>query len=404
MVASWLVPLVGIGIVIRFKPSLAQVMLVLLTAAAVSLAVWGIFDGPLRDMEDRNGPFTLVPLLVVAIAAAGLGYYRPTPAAMMLLACALTRGPAHADNSNSLPGFRSHFAAGFWEPASPEARTRVGLSRLDRRQICKGAEMTIDPFDLTGRNAVVTGGAVGIGFGIAESFVEAGANVLIADLDEDAARTAAEKLIQGPGKAAWMAADVSADGAGRAMVDECVRQLGSLDIFVNNAGIYPMVPALDMTPEMFDQVYRVNLRGLVFCSKAAASRMIEQGGGGRIVNIGSIDSFHPSAVGLAAYDSSKGAVLMFTKNLALELAPHGILVNMIAPGGIETPGATRPLQASAMAEEQMEAMRKMFTQQIPLGRFGTPREIGNAAVFFASRASDYVTGTALVVDGGRLLK
>lgn len=260
------------------------------------------------------------------------------------------------------------------------------------------------PFDLTGKNAVVTGGAMGIGLGIAESFVEAGANVLIADLDGDAARAAAEKLVQGPGKAAWIGADVSADRAGQAMVDECVRQFGSLDIFVNNAGIYPMVPALEMTPEMFDRVYRVNLKGLVFCSKAAASRMIEQGAGGRIVNIGSIDSFHPSAVGLAAYDSSKGAVLMFTKNLALELAPHRILVNMIAPGGIETPGATRPLQAGQMAPDQMEAMRKMFMQQIPLGRFGTPREIGNAAVFFASPASDYVTGTALVVDGGRLLK
>lgn len=264
--------------------------------------------------------------------------------------------------------------------------------------------MTFDPFDLTGRNSVVTGGAMGIGFGIAESLVEAGASVLIADLDQDAARAAAEKLTQGPGKAAWMASDVSAEGAGQAMVNECVRQFGSLDIFVNNAGIYPMVPALDMTPEMFDQVYRVNLKGLVFCCQAAATRMIEQGAGGRIVNIGSIDSFHPSAVGLAAYDSSKGAVLMFTKNLALELAPHRILVNMIAPGGIETPGATRPLQASRMPADQMEVMRKMFKQQIPLGRFGTPREIGNAAVFFSSPASDYVTGTALVVDGGRLLK
>ena len=260
------------------------------------------------------------------------------------------------------------------------------------------------PFDLAGKSAVVTGGAMGIGLGIAESFVEAGANVLIADVDEGAARTAAERLGQGSGKAAWMAADVTADGDGQRMVDECVAQFGSLDIFVNNAGIYPMVPALEMTPEIFDRVYRVNLRGLVFCSKAAASRMIEQGRGGRIINIGSIDSFHPSAVGLAAYDSSKGAVLMFTKNFALELAPHGILVNMIAPGGIETPGASKPLQESQMAADQMEAIRQQFVQQIPLGRFGTPRDIGNTAVFFASPASDYVTGSALVVDGGRLLR
>jgi 2-dehydro-3-deoxy-D-gluconate 5-dehydrogenase len=264
--------------------------------------------------------------------------------------------------------------------------------------------MSSHPFDLTGINAVVTGGAMGIGLGIVECFLEAGANVLIADLDEQAARAAAEKLVRGPGKAAWIAVDVAAEGAGQRMVDECVGQFGSLDVFVNNAGIYPMVPALEMTPEMFDSVYRVNLKGLVFCSQAAALRMIEQGSAGRIVNIGSIDSFHPSAVGLSAYDSSKGAVLMFTKNLALELAPHHILVNMIAPGGIETPGATRPAEASGMTPDQMEAMRESFTRQIPLERFGTPREIGHAAVFFASPASGYVTGTALVVDGGRLLR
>lgn len=259
------------------------------------------------------------------------------------------------------------------------------------------------PYDLGGKNAIVTGGAMGIGFGIAEALAEAGANVLIADLDEKAARKAAEQLTQGPGKTAWISADVAADDAGKKMVDECVAQFGSVDILVNNAGIYPMVPALEMTPETFDRVYSINLRGLVFCSKAAATKMVEQGKGGRIINVGSIDSFHPSMVGLAAYDSSKGGVWMFTRNFALEMAPHGVLVNMIAPGGIETPGASKPLEASGMTQEQMDAMKQQFVAMIPLHRYGTPRDIGNVAAFLASSAADYMTGTALVVDGGKLL-
>lgn len=131
--------------------------------------------------------------------------------------------------------------------------------------------------------------------------------------------------------------------------------------------------------------------------------MIELGIKGAIVNIGSIDSFHPSMVGLAAYDASKGGVLMFTKNLALELAPHGIRVNMVAPGGITTPGTSKPLEGSGSTPEQMEAMMARFTEMIPLKRFGEPEEIGAAAVFLASDASSYITGTSLIVDGGRLL-
>lgn len=259
------------------------------------------------------------------------------------------------------------------------------------------------PFDLGAKNAIVTGGAMGIGYGIAHSLLTAGANVLIADLDESAARRAADELIQGPGKASWISVDVTAEDAGRKMVDECVAQFGSVDILVNNAGIYPMIPTLQMEPEVFDRVYRINLKGLVFASKAAATRMVEQGVGGRIINVGSIDSFHPSMVGLAAYDSSKGGVWMFTRNLALELAPHGILVNMIAPGGIDTPGASRPLEDSGMSEEQMAQLKGQFAQRIPLHRYGNPQEIGQVAVFLASSAASYVTGSAVTVDGGMLL-
>lgn len=257
------------------------------------------------------------------------------------------------------------------------------------------------PFDLVGKNAIVTGGAMGIGFGIAKRLVDAGANILIADLNGGAAETAAQKLAGSRGKAAAIQADVAAEGVGERIVNKCVDLFGSLDILVNDAGIYPMSPVLQMTPEFFDKVYRINLKGLVFISKAAAANMIARGKGGKIINISSIDAFHPSSVGLAAYDASKGGVSMFTKALALELAPHGISVNSIAPGVIATEGTSKPL--AGMTQEQTSQMMKAMLAKIPLGRLGVPDDIGKVAVFLASSASDYMTGQTVIVDGGILL-
>lgn len=262
---------------------------------------------------------------------------------------------------------------------------------------------TASVFGLEGRNAVITGGAMGIGYGISESFVDAGANVLIVDVDHEALAVAVSQLEGRGTKVAAMEIDLTSDGAGEAVVRRCTEEFGSVDVLVNNAGIYPQVEMLEMSEEVFDRVYRLNLKALAFLSQAAARHMIEQGSKGAIVNIGSIDSFHPSMVGLAAYDASKGGVLMFTKSLALELASKGIRVNMIAPGGIVTPGTSKPLQGSGMSSEEMEAMIARFTELIPMKRFGQPAEIGAAAVFLASDAASYITGTSLVVDGGRLL-
>lgn len=260
------------------------------------------------------------------------------------------------------------------------------------------------PFSLDGRNAAVTGAAMGIGFGIAKRFVEAGANVLIADIDRAAAEAAAAKLSESPGQARQMQLDVSREDAGQRLTDRCVESFGSIDILVNNAGIYPMVPMMSMEPAVFDRVYQINLKGLAFCCKAAAARMIAQGSGGKIVNIASIDAFHPSSVGLAAYDASKGGVVMFTKNFALEMAPYGILVNAIAPGGIQTEGVSKPLAGSGMSEEEVKAMIEAFKAMIPVGRMGIPDDIAKTAVFLASSAADYMTGETIIVDGGRLLK
>jgi 2-dehydro-3-deoxy-D-gluconate 5-dehydrogenase len=259
-----------------------------------------------------------------------------------------------------------------------------------------------NPFDISGSTAIVTGGAMGIGFGIVRRFVESGANVLLVDRDEKAAREALTRLPGGPGSVELMHADVSEEGAGEAMVARCVERFGGVDLLVNNAGLYPLVPVLQMTPEQLDQVYRTNVRGLVFASKAAAARMIEQGRGGSIIHISSIAAFHPNAVGLSAYGTTKAGVSQFTRHLALELAPHRIRVNAIAPGSIRTEGGVRMLQG-LMPPEHVTAFLEDSGKKTPLGRLGEPDDVAKAAVFLASSASDYMTGSTLVVDGGALL-
>ena len=257
------------------------------------------------------------------------------------------------------------------------------------------------PFSVNGLNTIVTGGAMGIGKGIAQRFAEGGANVVIADLDEPAARQTAASFERYPGTVIAQQVDVSkADGAA-AVVERCVAEFGSLDVLVNNAGVYPITPVMEMSEEFFDRVIAINLKGLVLMSQAAGRQFIRQGKGGRIVNIGSIDSIHPSSVGLAAYDASKGGVLMFSKNLALEMAPHGVTVNVIAPGGINTEGTSASLKG--VSAEQMETMMVQFARMIPLGHMGAPDDIAGPAVFLASPAARYMTGSLVVVDGGRLL-
>jgi len=260
------------------------------------------------------------------------------------------------------------------------------------------------PFSLHEKGAAVTGGAMGIGRGIAERLAEAGAGVLIADMNAEAASTTADEITaKGGGRAVALQLDCTDTCAGDEIVAACTKEFGSIDILVNNAGIYPQVPMLQMGEDLWDKVQAVNLKGLAFISKAVAAKMVEQGKGGKIINIASIDGIHPSMVGLAAYDASKGGVIMFTKNFALELAPHGICVNAVAPGGIATPGTAAPLEGSGMTEEEMAEMMKGFLAQIPLGRMGEPDDIAKVVAFLASSAADYMTGETVVVDGGYLL-
>lgn len=262
--------------------------------------------------------------------------------------------------------------------------------------------MSWGPFDLSGKAAIVTGGAMGIGFGIVKRFAEAGANVLVGDLNGELAAEKAASL-SGAGRALATAVDVTDAGAGDHLVQQCADQFGSVDILVNNAGIYPSTPLLQMDRELWQRVLDINLTGLAFVSKAVGKRMAEQGTGGKIVNIASIDALHPSQVGLVAYDSSKGGVLMFTRAFALEMAEYGVNVNAIAPGGISTEGTAAPLEGSGMTQEQLEAMIAQFVAGIPVGRMGQPDDIAKVAVFLASSASDYMTGELVVVDGGSLI-
>lgn len=233
--------------------------------------------------------------------------------------------------------------------------------------------MTISLF---GKVAIVTGGAMGIGLGIVKRLEEVGAKVKVADITTNI--------------------DVSKEEDVKRMVEETVKEFGGVDILVNNAGIYPIVPVEKMTSADFDKVIAVNLKGVFLCTKYASEQMIKQGKGGKIINITSIDALHPSSVGLAHYDASKHGVWGFTKNSALELAPHKIWVNAIAPGAIETPGVTG---GKALAADIMEK----FIAKIPMQRIGQPDDIGKVALFLASDMSSYMTGSQIVVDGGVLL-
>ncbi len=246
---------------------------------------------------------------------------------------------------------------------------------------------------LAGKTAVVTGGAMGIGEGIAARLAEAGAKVLIADMDEEAGQAVAERI-----GGSFFQVDVSDEAQVQAMVAAAAERHGGLDILVNNAGIYPNDPLHEMTLEEFERVIHVNLRSVYLATKFGSAQMIAAGRGGRIINITSIDALHPSMVGLAHYDASKHGVWGFTKNVALELAAHKIWVNAIAPGGISTPGVAR--QSGGASEEAVKA----FQEKIPMGRFGEPDDIGKAALFLASELCSYMTGAQIVVDGGVLLR
>ena len=253
--------------------------------------------------------------------------------------------------------------------------------------------------NLSGKTAIVTGGAMGIGLGIAKRLAEAGANVVIADLNQEAGVKEVSELAEQSFHAAFVQTDVSNELSVKQAADFAIKTYGGIDILVNNAGIYPIIPVMQMQLSDFEKVLAVNLKSAFLFTKAVSAEMIKQNKGGKIINITSIDALHPSAVGLSVYDASKHGLWGFTKNSALELSAYDIQVNAIAPGSIATPGAG----AGTKMTPEMEEITKKFTDKIPMRRKGTPDDIGKVALFLASDLASYMTGSQIIVDGGVLL-
>ncbi|WP_066681592.1 2-dehydro-3-deoxy-D-gluconate 5-dehydrogenase KduD [Sphingomonas sp. CCH9-E2] len=247
-------------------------------------------------------------------------------------------------------------------------------------------------FDLTGRVAVVTGANTGIGQGIALALAQAGAD--IAAVGRSAATETVEKVRALGRQAEIISADLSSiEPVGR-VVDETVEKLGGLHILVNNAGIIRRNDAVDFTEEDWDAVMDTNLKSVFFLCQAAARHMIPNGGG-KIINIASMLTFQ-GGIRVPSYTASKSGVGGLTKLLANEWASKGITVNAIAPGYIAT-NNTDALQKD-------ETRNRQILERIPAARWGDPADLGGAAVFLASRASDYVQGHILAVDGGWLAR
>jgi 2-deoxy-D-gluconate 3-dehydrogenase len=248
------------------------------------------------------------------------------------------------------------------------------------------------PFDLRGRVAAITGANTGIGRGIAEALAAAGADIVAIGRSDPAEMLA---VVESLGrKAAWVKADLGARPDHAAIVTETVSKFGGLHILVNNAGIIRRNSAIDFTEADWDAVLDVNLKSVFFLSQAAARHMIPAGGG-KIINIASMLSFQ-GGIRVPSYTASKSGVAGLTKLLANEWAASGINVNAIAPGYFAT-NNTVALQADAKRNAEILG-------RIPAGRWGDPKDLGGAAVFLASSASDYVQGITLPVDGGWLAR
>lgn len=260
-------------------------------------------------------------------------------------------------------------------------------------------------FDLSGKVAIVTGGAMGIGRGIALRLAEAGARVMIVDVVSEAeAQDALHAITGSGGQAAYQQADLRDIANLPNLIAKTVEHFGDLHILVNNAGIFNYRPITELTEDLWDRTVDLNLKAVAFLSKAAVLHMLEKKHGGSIINVSSIDSLKPTG-NLAHYDASKGGVRMLTRAFAKEAGKHGIRVNDIAPGGVQTPGVQK-IAGTNLTAEQIKAMQEQteqFMRMLPLQRIGQPEEIGNAALFLASDASSYMTGSTVVVDGGLLI-
>jgi len=252
---------------------------------------------------------------------------------------------------------------------------------------------------LEDRVSIVTGAARGIGEGIARAMAREGANVVLFGR-RDTVKETAKSISDSGQKAIGFKVDVTDASGVEQAVQQVLKQFRKVDILVNNAGIYPYMPFVEMPDEVRDSVIDVNIKGVWNCTKAVIPSMIKQKYG-KIINISSVTGPMVSAKGATIYSASKGAVSGFTRALALEVAEHGINVNAICPGYVDTPGERG--EASRLGMSADEYIKKL-AQGIPMKRLGAIDEVGDLAVFLASEESKYITGAEIVIDGANIIQ
>jgi len=253
--------------------------------------------------------------------------------------------------------------------------------------------MNHNPFDLTGKAAIVTGASRGIGLAIAESYASAGAKVVLASRKQETLDQAAEKIVADGGEAFPFAAHTGDPEAVQALVAACVDRFGGVDILVNNAATNPHFgPILTSEESHWDKILDVNLKGYFRMVKACVASMRERGGG-KIINLASVAGMQHQQ-GMGIYGISKAGVLMLTRTLAVELAADNIQVNALAPGFIQT-------RFSQVLWETPEIHQQIIAQ-VPQKRMGQPEEVTGMALYLASAVSDFTTGAVMLVDGGQM--